>query len=248
MMKRYMVTMMMGLLLLAPFASGAFSSEHPGCGGDCKECHKLEKKDAEKILKKVLPTGTLLDVKLSPVGGLWQLDVEAEGKRGSLYLDFSRKHLINGRIIPLEAQKVNFSKISLKEALVMGPKTAKKKVVVFTDPDCPFCNKLHEEIKQVLAKRNDVAFYIIPYPLPMHKDAYKKVQAILCEKSLALLDDAFAGKALPEPVCPNEQVEKNIALAKELGFNGTPTLVREDGTVLSGYRPAEQLSEWIDEK
>jgi len=64
----------------------------------------------------------------------------------------------------------------------------------------------------------------------------------------ALLDDAFSGKSLPEPVCPNDQVEKNIALARELGFNGTPTLVRDDGTVLSGYRPAEQLSEWIDEK
>ncbi|HSA78628.1 MAG TPA: DsbC family protein [Nitrospirota bacterium] len=247
-MKRYLLIMIAGFFLLAPLTSGAFSSEHPGCGGDCRDCHRLEKKDAEKILEKILPAGKLLDVKLSPVGGLWQLDVEAEGKRGSLYLDFSRKHLINGQIIPLEAVKVSFSKISLTEALVMGPKTATKKIVVFTDPDCPFCKKLHEEIKQVLAKRSDVAFYVIPYPLPMHKDAYKKVQSILCGKSLALLDDAFSGKALPEPVCPNEQVEKNIALAKELGFNGTPTLVRDDGTVLSGYRPAEQLSEWIDGK
>ena len=176
------------------------------------------------------------------------MDVEAGGKRGSLYLDFSQKHLINGQIIPLEAMKVNFSKVPLKDAIVMGPKTAKKKVVVFTDPDCPFCKKLHEEIKQVLAMRTDVAFYIMPFPLPMHKDAYKKVQAILCEKSLALLDDAFAGKTLTEPACPNELVEKNIALAKELGFSGTPMLVRDDGTVLSGYRPAEQLSEWINAK
>ncbi|HXY53843.1 MAG TPA: DsbC family protein [Nitrospirota bacterium] len=247
-MKRNVVLVIMGLLLIAPLTSGAFSSEHPGCNGDCKDCHKLEKKDAEKILKKVLPSGNLLDVKLSPIGGLWQLDVEAGGKRGSLYLDFSQKHLINGQIIPLEAVKVNFSKVPLKDAIVMGPKTAKRRVVVFTDPDCPFCKKLHEEIKQVLAMRNDVAFYIMPFPLPMHKDAYKKVQAILCEKSLALLDDAFAGKALTEPACPNELVEKNIALARELGFNGTPVLVRDDGTVLSGYRPAEQLSEWINEK
>jgi len=247
-MKRHVVTLIMGLLLIAPLTSGAFSSEHPGCGGDCKDCHKLEKKDAEKILRKVLPAGNVLDVKLSPIGGLWQLDVEAGGKRGSLYLDFSQKHLINGQIIPLEAMKVNFSKVPLKDAIVMGPKTAKKKVVVFTDPDCPFCKKLHEEIKQVLAMRTDVAFYIMPFPLPMHKDAYKKVQAILCEKSLALLDDAFAGKTLTEPACPNELVEKNIALAKELGFSGTPMLVRDDGTVLSGYRPAEQLSEWINAK
>jgi thiol:disulfide interchange protein DsbC len=247
-MSKNVVTAIMVLLLIAPLTSSAFSSEHPGCGGDCRDCHKLEKKDAEKILKKVLPAGNLLDVKLSPIGGLWQLDVEAGGKRGSLYLDFSQKHLINGQIIPLEAEKVNFSKVSLDGAIVMGPKAAKKKVVVFTDPDCPFCRKLHAEIKQVLTMRNDVAFYIILYPLPMHKDAYKKAQAILCEKSLALLDDAFAGKALTEPACPNEPLEKNIALARALGFRGTPTLVRDDGTVLSGYRPAEQLSEWINER
>ena len=247
-MKRNVATVIMVLLLIAPLTSGAFSSEHPGCNGDCKDCHKLDKKDAEKILKKVLPSGNLLDVKLSPIGGLWQLDVEAGGKRGPLYLDFSQKHLINGQIIPLEAVKVNFSKVPLKDAIVMGPRTAKKKVVVFTDPDCPFCKKLHEEMKQVLAMRTDVAFYIMPFPLPMHKDAYKKAQAILCEKSLALLDDAFAGKALAEPACPNELVERNIALARELGFNGTPTLVRDDGTVLSGYRSAEQLSEWINGK
>jgi hypothetical protein len=147
--------------------------EHPGCGGDCRIVTTGEK-DAEKILKKVFPAGNLLDVKLSPVGGLWQLDIEAEGKRGSLYLDFSRKHMINGQIVPLEALKVNFSKISLTEALVMGPKTATKKIVVFTDPDCPFCKKLHEEMKLVIEKRKDIAFYLILYPLPMHKDAYKR--------------------------------------------------------------------------
>jgi thiol:disulfide interchange protein DsbC len=132
--------------------------------------------------------------------------------------------------------------------VVFGPKNAKKKVVVFTDPDCPYCRKLHEEMKQVLAKRKDVAFYIFLFPLEMHKDAYKKVQAILCEKSLTLLDDAFAGKPLPEPKCSNEPVEKNKALAKSLKFSGTPTLVREDGMVLSGTRPADVLSNWIDGK
>ena len=82
----------------------------------------------------------------------------------------------------------------------------------------------------------------------MHKDAYKKVQAILCEKSLTLLDDAFSGKPLPEPKCSNDPVEKNKALARSLNFNGTPTMVREDGLVHSGTLPADLLSDWIDGK
>lgn len=241
------------MLLVMPFSSEAFSGQ--GCAGDCKDCHSLEKKDAEAIIKKVVPNGQVKDIKLSPVKSLWQIDVEADGKKGMLYIDFSKKYLVAGQIVliddvgkPAPQRNIEFSKFPLKDAIVLGPKNAKKKVVVVTDPDCPYCRKLHEEMKQVLAKRNDVAFYLFLLPLEMHKDAYKKAQAVLCNKSLTLLDDAFTGKPVPDPACSNEHVEKNKSLAKSLEINGTPTLIREDGMVLGGFRPADQLSTWIDGK
>lgn len=258
-MKRFTVIMILGFLVLVPFTSDAFSTEHPGCGGNCIECHKLDKKEAEGIIKKLNPALSVIDLKQAPVKGLWQIEVDAgEGKRGQIFLDFSKKNLlVVNQIIPVESigkpapqRKIDFSKLPLKEALVMGPKNAKKKIAVFTDPDCPYCRKLHEEIKTVLSKRSDVAFYIFLRPLPMHKDSPKKVEAILCEKSLTLLDDALTGKAVPEPSCSNakEQMEKNNALADSLEFRGTPTMVREDGLVNPGYLPADQLSTWIDGK
>ena len=230
-MKRLLVAIV-GLLLFAPFTTSAFSGQ--GCAGDCRDCHKLEQKEAEAIVKKVAPSGRVVDVKMSPVKSLWQIDIEADGgKRGVLYVDFSKKFLVSGQIVPISAigqpapqRKIDFSRLPLQDAVVMGHKKAKKKVVVFDDPDCPFCKKLHEEIKRILAKRSDVAFYIILNPLPMHKDAYKKALAVQCAKSSKLLDDAFMGKTLPVPDCSNEQLEKNIALAKSLGISGAPTLVR----------------------
>jgi thiol:disulfide interchange protein DsbC len=65
-----------------------------------------------------------------------------------------------------------------------------------------------------------------------------------------MLDDAFFGKAVPEPpaACTADAIEKNKALAKTLDFSGTPTLVRDDGTVLFGYLPEDKLLEWIDKK
>jgi thiol:disulfide interchange protein DsbC len=160
--------------------------------------------------------------------------------------------IVLSQLIPIDSigkpRKTNFSKLPLKDAVVMGAKGAKKKVVVFTDPDCPYCRKLHEEMKQVIEKRKDIAFYLFLYPLPMHKEAYKKSQAVLCEKSVALLDDAFSGKAVPEPACGKEPVEKNLTLAKDLDINSTPTLIREDGIMLSAYLPADKLIDWIDGK
>jgi len=254
-MKSYKRIMIMAILILLPVSSFAF----PVKKGDkaCTECHKLEKKDAEAIVKKVAPTGTITEIKMSPIKGVWQVDVDAgEGKKGSLYLDFSKKYLI-AQIIPVEsigkqppARKVDVSKIPLDDAIVLGSATATKKVIVFTDPDCPYCRQLHEIMKQVVAKHTDVSFALIMNPLPMHKDSPKKVQTILCTKSVSILDDAFSGKAVPEPAatCTTAAVERSTALARSLEFNGTPTLVRDDGVVLSGFLPEEQLLKWIDKK
>ncbi len=259
-MKKYAVSIIAGFFFLVPLIAGAFSGEHPGCGGDCRECHSLEKKEAERIIKKGAPGAVVTDVKMAVVPGLWQIDFDAQGKRGTVFVDFSKKHLlIVQQILSLEEimaqpappRKVDFSKLPIKDALVMGSKHAKKKVVVFTDPDCPYCRKLHVEIKKVLEMRHDVAFYIFLRPLPMHgKDANDKAQAIICAKSLALLDDALEGKSLPGPSCATAgaQVEKNSKLADSLGLRSTPTLVREDGMVNIGGLPAEQLSDWIDGK
>jgi thiol:disulfide interchange protein DsbC len=243
------------LLLLAPAGVQAFP---PDKTGNCLDCHKLEKKDAEDIIKKLLPAATVTDVKMAPVKGFWVIEVEMNGQRGGIYLDFTKKYLTS-QLVPLEfairqaeqqakPQKVDFSKVSLKDAVVLGAKNPKKKVAVFTDPDCPYCRKLHEEMKQVIAKRKDIAFYLLLFPLPMHKEAYPKAQAALCEKSLTLVDDAFSGKTVPEPKCSNEALERVIVMGRELNVNGTPTLIREDGTLMSGTMPADKLIEWIDGK
>jgi thiol:disulfide interchange protein DsbC len=243
-------------MVVSPLAAGAFPGKDPK-GGDCTKCHKLDKKDAEAIVKKIAPNGTVGEIKVAPVKGFWQIEVTAGAQRGAVFLDFSKKFV--AQLIPVEyldqqaaqqqkPQKMDFSKISLADAVVLGPADAKKKIVVFTDPDCPFCRRLHEEMKKVLSQRKDVAFYLILFPLEMHKDAYKKAQAILCEKSTALADDAFSGKEVPEPKCSAEAVERTKALASSLGISSTPTLVREDGTVNAGALPADKLSEWIDGK
>lgn len=252
------------MLFLAPVLAGASMTEHPGCSGNCLECHKFEKSEAETIVKKLkeanprFPTAARVkDVKLAPAGGLWQIDLDIDGKQGALFVDISKKYLLSiSEIVPIdsikkqEPRKVDFSKLPLKEAFVLGTKGAAKKVAVFTDPDCPACKVLHEEMKKVLTQRKDITFYLFFNPLPQHPDAPRKAQAILCEKSVKVLDDAYAGKAVPESTCKGagELLEKSKALAMKMQFNSTPTLVRNDGLVQPGALPADRLIEWIDGK
>lgn len=253
-MKRFYSSMIMVALLLIPFSSFAFPPQKGA--KDCIECHKLDKKDAEAIVKKIAPNGTVVDVKEAPIKGVWLITIDAGGgKRGMFGLDYSKKYLVQFASVEdvakqQQPKKVDVSKIPLDSALVLGSTKAKKKVIVFTDPDCPFCRQLHPTMKQIVEKHHDIAFYLILNPLPMHKESPKKVQAILCSKSLTMLDDAFAGKPVPEPPapCPADIVEKGKGIAASMEFNGTPTLVRDDGMVLSGALPEEKLLEWIDKK
>lgn len=100
-------------------------------------------------------------------------------------------------------------------------------------------------MKTVIKERKDIAFYIKLYPLPMHKEAYEKSKAIVCEKSLALLEDAFNKKELPKAKCETTVIDDNIKLAQKLGIDGTPALILPDGRVVPGYKDAKALIELI---
>jgi len=93
----------------------------------------------------------------------------------------------------------------------------------------------------VIAERKDIAFYIKLYPLPMHKEAYAKAKAIVCEKSLALLEKAFEQKPLPKPKCETSAIDENIKLAAKLGISGTPALILPDGRLIPGYKDAKSI-------
>ena len=192
--------------------------------------------------------------KTIPVKGLWEVDIDAAGKKGPLYVDFSKKYLISGAVVSIkdkknltqerltELNKVDVSKIPLDDALVMGDKDAKHRVIVFDDPDCPFCAKLHQEMKKVIEKRKDIAFYIKMFPLKIHPEAYDKSKAIVCEKSLTLLEDAFEKKQLPKPTCETSAIDDNLKLGEKLGISGTPALIMPDGRVISGYKEADAIT------
>jgi len=96
-------------------------------------------------------------------------------------------------------------------------------------------------MKKIIEERKDIVFLIKLYPLKMHPAAYEKSKAIFCEKSLALLEDAYDKKTLPKPSCETTVIDENIKLAEKLGINSLPSLVLPDGRVFPGYKDAKTL-------
>ena len=96
-------------------------------------------------------------------------------------------------------------------------------------------------MKKVIEKRKDIAFYIKMFPLEVHPGAYEKAKAIVCEKSLTLLDNAFEKKELPKPKCETTVIDENLRLGEKLGISSVPTLITSDGRVMSGYMEADAI-------
>ena len=100
-------------------------------------------------------------------------------------------------------------------------------------------------MKKIIDERKDIVFYIKVYPLKNQPEAYEKSRTILCEKSLALLEDAFEKKPIPKPKCETSAVDENIKLAQKLGITSVPSLVLPDGRVFPGYKDARSLIQLI---
>ncbi len=253
MIKRFLLIFV--FLLSAPIvaANAAAAFEGPGCMGDCTSCHTLTKDEAGKLLKVDRFKAEITDIKVSPVKGLWEVTVVKGNSTFPIYVDFAKKYLVEGRFTPLEnlgepisLKKVDVSKIPLDAALVLGDPKAPKKLIVFDDPECPYCAKLHPELKKIVEKRKDIAVYIKLFPLAIHPQAYEMSKAISCSGSVKMLDDAFAHKKLPKADCDAKEIDANIKLAEKLGIKGTPGIILPDGRLIPGYVPADALLELVD--
>jgi thiol:disulfide interchange protein DsbC len=115
-------------------------------GQDCSHCHALKSAEAKELLKDI-PNIKILDVYASPVKGFWEVYLESGGKKGLIYVDFSKKYFISGSLFSITEKKnvtqerltdlnrVDVSQIPLDDALVMGDPKAKIRIIAFDDPD-----------------------------------------------------------------------------------------------------------------
>lgn len=252
------------LLLFSFSITMGFGKDMQGCGSDCKACHKITKEETQRILSSIDPNVVVDDVKFSELKGLYEVIIKKDNKPNILYLDFGKSHLVLGRIIDIKGKKdvtrermdelnvIDVSKISTKNALVMGNKQGKKKLYIFSDPECPFCTKLHDEVKKLVEEEKDLKVYIILFGLPMHKDAGWKTQSIVCESkksmdsAIKMLEDSYHQRTVPKLDCGNvNYAEENKKLAEKLGIGATPTIVFSNGKMVMGAISKDEIKKHL---
>lgn len=140
--------------------------------------------------------------------------------------------------------RIEFAALPKNDAFQIVKGNGKRRMAVFSDPDCPFCKRLEEN----LVGLDDVTIDLYLFPIAqLHPDAARKSQAVWCAKNKAKTwnDMMIAGQDPGNATCANP-IERNVALAKRLNINGTPTLVLPSGRVIPGAIPLASLQPLLD--
>jgi thiol:disulfide interchange protein DsbC len=171
------------------------------------------------------------------------------------YVSGDGRYLLQGDLIDLETQ-ANLSEATRNEArvemmnalpddqmIIFSPEEVKYSVSIFTDIDCTYCRRLHSQVANYLELGIEIRYLLYPRSGPA-TNSWAKAEQVWCSDdrnealTLAKLDQDFATES-----CDTAAIATHYAMGQDVGLRGTPAIVMEDGTLVSGYLPPQQLSE-----
>lgn len=162
---------------------------------------------------------------------------------GSL-IDTSRQANVTAERME-QLNKVEWKDLDLKNAIKIVKGKGQREIAVFSDPDCPYCKKLEQE----LAGMDNYTMYLFLMPIKeLHPTAPSVAESIWCSKDKAKAwTDYMSGKEAPDQAKCANPIEKNIQWAKGRSIFGTPAIIGKNGKVNPGYLPKDRLEKWISE-
>lgn len=144
-----------------------------------------------------------------------------------------------------ELTKVDFSSLPLEQAIKIVKGNGSRKLVVFSDVDCPYCKRLE---RNELANITDVTVYTFLYPIEqLHPDSANKSKLIWCAKNREKSwEDWILRDQLPSTAGTCEvPLEKVGQLARKIGVTSTPTLIFADGKRMLGAQPYKEIERML---
>ncbi len=209
-----------------------------------------------KRLAEAVPGLTVVSVRESEAEGLY----EVQSNNGdTIYTTQDGVYLLTGDLLKItgngianvtEEARAETRKRQMAdfgdEGLISYPAKGEQKAVVdvFTDIDCPYCRKLHDEIPELNSYGITVNYYAFPRSGP-GTPSFRKYESVWCsEDQQGAMDAAKGGKSVSPKTCDNP-VGAQYRLGGQVGVTGTPAIVLEDGNMVRGYVPARNLAEGL---
>ncbi len=204
-------------------------------------------------LAKAMPGTEIDSIKASPIAGYREVAI---GGR-VLYISADGRYLIQGSLFDLATRtsltessqtiirKGILSKVGPERKIIFAAAKPKHRITVFTDIDCGFCRKMHQQMAEYNKLGISVEYLFYPRA-GMASDAANKAINVWCASDRRkAMTDAKNNRPVPEKTCTNP-IAADYALGQKIGFDGTPAVYAADGSQIGGYLAPPQMLAALD--
>lgn len=206
-------------------------------------------------LEAMMPGVSIDDIQQLDNTGMYETILNGE----VIYFSADARYVFQGDVIALESREnlTENKRVSLRQnalaslnesdMIVYEPKKTKHTLTVFTDIDCGYCRKLHNQMAEYNALGIRIRYMAFPRA-GIDSDAYDKAEDVWCsDDRQQAMTDAKNGKAVNSKSC-DTPVKAHYELGRQIGVTGTPALFLESGELLPGYVPPKRLKKILDER
>ena len=207
----------------------------------------------EEKIRTLAPNAKTIAVSETPIDGMLQVQINSD----IVYVTADGKYLLQGQIMDIDTRtnitdqaksgiRVDLlAELKQDEQISFAPENPKYDLLVFTDIDCGYCRKLHNQMEEY--NEEGIAIHYLAFPRAgVGSASYDKFVSVWCADDQQAAMTLAKNGADPDPQkCPNP-IADQYDLGRELGVSGTPALVTADGTLIPGYMPPEQLRQRLE--
>jgi len=211
-----------------------------------------EKDVVRKNLTRILPAHVAVEsVELTSMEGVYEVQAGPQ----TMYVYSVGDFILVGEVYDTE-ERVSWSQlredkereVALKELdamsednmIIMGDTEGERYVTVFTDTDCGWCQKFHKDVPE-LAKGGLKVRYMMWPRAGLNSESYREAVSVWCAKDQGEAMTIAKNRQRVEPKDCDNPVEEHYNLGFRLGVQGTPFILMDDGKVMGGYVPPEEL-------
>ena len=204
-------------------------------------------------IEKILPTGSQIEsIQKSSITGLYAVYY---GELEPIYVTEDGNFFIYGNIFKINKDSISnitdieiaqrrtliLSNLESIELISFKSSNEEHVVTVFTDVDCGYCRKLHNEIKEYNKLGITINYAAFPRS-GLGTDSFTKMVSAWCSENKTLsLTKLKNNKEVDTNFCDKQPVSKHYAIGNKLGVTGTPAIFSSDGRLFPGYLSPEDL-------
>jgi thiol:disulfide interchange protein DsbC len=214
-----------------------------------------DEKDIVKSLGPYIPSLQETDVVETPIQGIYEVII-TNPKLDILYISGDGRFIVQGDIIDFEngsnitkRRLASLAKHALlganQDDMIVYPAEKEEYVInVFTDVDCPYCRKLHNDLDALNELGITIKYLAFPRSGVNTKSFYKSVSIWCSDNRKQSMDLGMLQKDVPSINCDSPVVE-HLNLAQDFGVSGTPYIFFENGANIPGYVEPKALLQEI---